>query len=179
PVTFGDIKGYAKNGGIQIDWIVYTEYNVNHYEIERSANGVQQFATVGRTPANNQSEYEWLDVSPMNGNNFYRIKSVDIDGNISYSIIIRVNFSHDGDISVYPNPAQKGHVSFQSANLQKGTYTLKIINSNGQEVYKQNFVHEGGAFSETISLPAGIKSGMYSLQLITGNEVRIKTFIVQ
>jgi len=56
---------------------------------------------------------------------------------------------------------------------------LKIINSNGQEIYRQKFVHEGGAFSQTISLPAGIKSGMYNLQLINGNELTNKTFIVQ
>ena len=183
PVTFGNIKGYAKNGGIQIDWTIYTEHNVDHYEIERSVNGMQQFATVGQTAAHNtntKSEYAWLDATPVNGNNLYRIKSVDLDGKISYSMIIRVNLNHlSKEIFVYPNPAPKDYVSFQSADLQKGSYTVKIINSNGQEVYKQKFVHEGGAYSQTISLPAGIKSGMYNLQLINGNEVNIKTFIVQ
>jgi len=183
PVTFGNIKGYAKNGGIQIDWIIYTEYNVDHYEIERSINGGQQFATIGQTAArntNSQTEYHWLDATPTNGVNLYRIKSVDLDGKVSYSIIVKVNLTFSGEgIVIYPNPTQKGYVSFQSANLQKGNYTLNIFNSNGQEIYKQKFVHEGGAFSQTISLPAGIKSGMYNLQLINGNEIKNKTFIVQ
>ena len=183
PVKFGNIKGYAKNGGIQIDWSIYTEYNVDHYEIERSANGLQQFASIGQTQArnaNSKTEYGWIDATPLNGNNFYRIKSVDFDGKISYSVIIRVNLNHSGkDIIVYPNPAQNGYVSFQTANLQKGDYTLKIINTNGQEVYKQKFVHEGGAYSQTISLPAGIRSGMYNLRLINGNEITNKTFIIQ
>jgi len=183
PVTFGNIKGYAKNGGIQVDWITYSEYNVDHYEIERSVNGGQQFVTIGQTAArntSNQSEYGWLDATPGNGINLYRIKSVDLDGKVSYSIIVKVNLTFSsGDIVIYPNPTQKGHVSFQSSNLQKGNYNLKIINSNGQEIYRQKFVHEGGAFSQTISLPAGIKSGMYNLQLINGNELTNKTFIVQ
>jgi len=183
PLTFGNIKGYAKNGGIQIDWSIYNEYNVDHYEIERSLNGMPPFTTLGQTAARNtdsKSDYEWVDATPSNGNNFYRIKSVDINGKISYSTIVRLNLNQSGKgILVYPNPATKGYISFQSSDLQKGSYTLKIINSNGQAVYKQEFVHEGGAFSQTVSLPAGIKSGMYNLQLRNGNEVTNKTFIVQ
>jgi hypothetical protein len=183
PVTFGNIKGYVKNGGIQIDWTIYSEYNVDHYEIERSENGGQQFATIGQTAARNvntQTEYGWLDATPGTGINLYRIKSVDFDGKISYSMIIKVNLTFSGgDILIYPNPTQKGYVSFQLANLHKGTYTLNVINSGGQEILRQKFVHEGGLFSQTISLPAGIKSGMYNLQLTNGNEVKNKTFIVQ
>ncbi len=183
PVTFGNIKGYAKNGGIWIDWITYTEHNVDHYEIERSVNGGQQFATIGQTAArntNNQSEYGWLDATPVNGNNFYRIKSVDLDGKISYSLIIRVNLTRSGeDIVIYPNPAQKGYVSFQVGDLHKGDYTLKIFNSSGQQIHTQKFVHEGGPLTQTITLPAGIKAGMYNLQLINGNEIKSKAFIVQ
>jgi type IX secretion system substrate protein len=183
PVTFGNLKGYAKNAGIQIDWTIYNESNVDHYEIERSVNGVQQFTTVGQTAAHNTGsklDYQWLDATPINGNNFYRIKTVDLDGKISYSIILKVSLNHSGkDISIYPNPVQKGYVSFQSSDLQKGTYTLKIFNSNGQEVYKQEFVHEGGAISQTISLPGRVKPGMYNLQLKNGNDVTNKTFIVQ
>jgi type IX secretion system substrate protein len=183
PVTFGNIKGYAKNGGIQIDWTIYTEHNVDHYEIERSVNGVQQFTTIGQIAArntNNQTEYGWLDATPVNGINFYRIKTVDLDSKISYSIIVRVNLILSAeDIVIYPNPAQKGYVSFQAGNLHRGNYTLKIINSSGQEIHTQKFVHEGGALSQTISLPTGIKSGMYNLQLINGNEIKSKAFIVQ
>jgi hypothetical protein len=40
-------------------------------------------------------------------------------------------------------------------------------------------VHEGGVISQTISLPQASSQGMYNLQLINGNEVRNKTFIVQ
>jgi hypothetical protein len=182
PLTFGDMKGYAKNSGIQIDWTTYNEYNVDHYEIERSVNGTQQFETIGQTAAHNttgKSEYGWLDATPIIGNNFYRIKTVDLDGKVSYGVIIRVSLNRSGkDILIYPNPAQKGYISL-SADLLKGSYTLKIMSSNGQAVYKQEFVHEGGAFSQTISLPAGIKPGMYNLQLIKGNEVKTKTFIVQ
>jgi hypothetical protein len=183
PLTFGDFKGYAKNNGIQIDWSTYNEYNVDHYEIERSVNGTQQFETLGQTAAHNtsgKSEYSWLDATPVFGNNFYRIKSVDIDGKISYGVIIRVNLSSSGkDIMIYPNPVQNNYLSFQSGDLQKGSYIVRIMSSNGQAILRQEFVHQGGAFSQTISLPAGIKSGMYNLQLIKGNEVINKTFIVQ
>jgi hypothetical protein len=126
PMTFGNIKGYAKNRGVQIDWSVFNEYNVDHYEIERSVKDGQQFTTVGQMAARNtdaQSDYEWLDATPINGKNFYRIKTVDLDGKISYSIILRVNLDQSGKgILIYPNPATKGYISFQSSDLQKGSY---------------------------------------------------------
>ncbi|PWU24319.1 hypothetical protein C5B42_00060 [Candidatus Cerribacteria bacterium 'Amazon FNV 2010 28 9'] len=183
PVTFGNIKGFVKNGGIEIDWITYSEVNVDHYEIERSVNGGQQFQTIGQTAArntNNQTEYGWMDATPGTGVNLYRIKSVDIDGKVSYSIIVKVNLVFTGDdILIYPNPTQNGYVSFQSSDLHKGTYTVKVINSGGQEIYRLKFEHQGGAFSQTITLPTGLKSGMYNLQLINGNEIKTKPFIVQ
>jgi hypothetical protein len=182
PVKFGDIKGYAKSGGVQIDWSIYTENNISHYEIERSANG-NRFDHVGQVTAHNtngRSDYSWQDRIPLSATNFYRIKSVDFDGKYGYSVIVRVSLNQlDKVITVYPNPVQNGYVSFQTADLQKGNYTFRILNNSGQEIYKQKFVHEGGAFSQTIPLPAGIKSGLYNLQLVNGKDITNKTFIVQ
>ncbi|MDP9230071.1 MAG: T9SS type A sorting domain-containing protein [Bacteroidota bacterium] len=84
------------------------------------------------------------------------------------------------DISVYPNPVVGGYVSFQSSDLQKGNYSVKIFNNTGQQVYSLRFAHNGGAITQAIQLPQSMKTGVYSLQLDNdGSKMMSKSFMVQ
>ena len=183
PVKLSIIKAYEKQAGVQIDWTALTEENLSKYQIERSADGVT-FTAIGDVTARNSSSvsnYGFFDANPIAGVNFYRLKSIDIDGKFSYSSIMRVNLDKNvKGITVYPNPVTNGYVSFQSADLAKGNYSVKLFTAAGQQVYSQRFSHNGGAINETIQLPNGAKSGMYSIQLDNDAvKVMTKTFIVQ
>ncbi len=183
PVKLGSIKAYEKQAGVQIDWTAYSEENLSKYQVERSADGVT-FTALGNVTANNSlavSNYGFFDTNPMAGVNFYRLKSIDADGKFAYSSIVRVNLDKNvKGITVYPNPVTNGYVSFQSADLAKGNYTVKLFTATGQQVYSQRFAHSGGAINQTIQLPNGTKSGMYSIQLDNDAvKVMTKTFIVQ
>src|SRR5687767_276548 len=144
PVKFGNITGYEKLSGIQIDWTAYSEENVSHYEIQRSADG-RTFTTQGTVTALNaalESRYGWLDVNPLPGVNFYRLKSLDIDQQHGYSSIVKINLENSiKEISVYPNPVIGRHISLQATGLAKGNYTVRISNSSGQQVYTFRFNH--------------------------------------
>ncbi|TAL48727.1 MAG: T9SS type A sorting domain-containing protein, partial [Chitinophagaceae bacterium] len=183
PVKFGNITAYEKQSGIQIDWTVYSEENLNHYEVEKSSNG-RNFSLAGNVIARNSSfetKYGWFDVNPLPGVSFYRLKSVDIDSHIGYSSIVKVSLNkNEKDISVYPNPVMGDYVTFQSADQQKGNYSLKIFNNTGQQVYSLQFEHMGGAITKTIQLPQIIRPGINVLQLEQdGLKVMSKSLIVQ
>jgi len=183
PVKFSNIKAFEKQSGVQIDWTTYQEENLSHYSVERSADG-NNFVSIGQVASRNsaiETAYGLFDASPLPGVNFYRLRANDIDGKFSYSTIVKVNLDKRvKDISLYPNPATGGYISFQGADLAKGNYTVKIFNSAGVQVMGRSFSHSGGAINQTLQLPAGTRSGMYSLQLINENEkVMSKTFIVQ
>ena len=93
PIKFGTINGYRKGTGVQLEWKVYSEENVSHYEIERSANG-SQFYTIGRVSSlnqNSETNYLFFDANPLAGISFYRIKSIDYDGKFIYSTIIMIS----------------------------------------------------------------------------------------
>lgn len=184
PVKIGSIKAYEKAAGVQIDWTAFTEINAEKYVIERSANG-QQFTAVGEVAARNlsiASDYGFFDPNPLPGISFYRLRNLDQDGKSGYSNIVRVNLSKDGkSVIVYPNPVRAGgYLSYGSAQLAKGIYTARIFNAAGQQVYNQQFAHAGGAINQTIQLPAGMKAGLYAMQL-NNEEITVssRTFIVQ
>ncbi len=169
PVKFGAIKAYEKQNGIQLDWKVYSENKVRSYEIERSADG-RTYISVGSLPAlyNNTSDgdYGFFDANPLSGTSYYRIKNNDLDGKSAYSIVIRVNRNKTiKGLSLYPNPTVNGIVLLQGSDLGRGNYKINIVGANGQEIYKQQIIHNGGTISHTIGLPPTTSKGVYMLSV--------------
>src|SRR5439155_26901973 len=108
PITFSVVKAFQQNNDIAVEWKIENEKNIKQYEVEKSADG-QHFtlATTAIPKLNNSSNvnYQWLDVNAVAGNNYYRIKSIDINDEIQYSNIVKVLMG-DGksQIIIYPNP---------------------------------------------------------------------------
>ncbi len=183
PVKLSNIKAFEKQSGIQIEWTAYSEENLSKYQIERSANG-SLFTSIGEVTARNsltETKYDFFDSNPIQGVNFYRLKSIDIDAKFSLSNIVKINLDKRvKDVTIYPNPVIGSYIFFQSADLSKSNYSVKIFNTAGQQVYNNRFTHSGGAISQSIQLPTGIKSGMYSLQLDNDAvKVMSKIFMIQ
>lgn len=184
PVKFSSIRAIKKERGVQIDWNILTELNIDHYEIERSADQ-QIFTTAGQQAATGNNgtavNYSWLDTAPLAGNSFYRIKAVDKDGKNNYSTIVKNSPAGiDDQIILYPNPATGGSISIQGADLAKGNYFVKVFNRIGVQIMNQNLNHSGGAINQSIQFPVDIKPGIYSIQLMNdGVRVMNKTFMVQ
>jgi hypothetical protein len=168
PVTISAFKAYEKQEGIQLDWTVHSEVNLSHYEIERSADGIN-FATIGRVMASNSSvekTYGYHDANPLSGTSFYRLKNVDIDATSKYSNILRVSLDKGlKDIRLYPNPVTNGIVSILSADLSKGNYILALYNLAGQQLYYSSLNHSGGAINHSIQISKNINTGIHSLVL--------------
>ena len=94
--------------GVWLTWATAQEINNDHFEIQRS-NGGNAFITIGqiRGYGNSQvtSYYYFTDSLPLVGLNLYRLKQVDRDARLSYSIIKQVMFSGKGVTTISPNPA--------------------------------------------------------------------------
>ena len=182
PVKFGEFNVYEKQPGVQIDWSTYSENNVDRFEVQRSSDG-RTFSTIGQVSARNlniQSNYNWFDVAPLHNINYYRIKSIDIDGKTGFTSIIKINFNKTiTGFNLYPNPVLNKQLSLQASNLEKGEYVMFVSNSTGQQVYRKNISLNGGAITQVIQLPASLQSGIYSLQLINNLSVFSKSFMIQ
>jgi hypothetical protein len=184
PVNFGPLKIYQQSNGIELDWTSYTESNVDHFEIERSANG-QSFNSIGQVAAAGNStvriEYNWMDVTPLRGVSFYRIKSVDIDGKITYSMIVKINTVKTtvSNVSIYPNPVKNSQLALQFTNIAKGNYSIEIFNSMGQKILQQQINIFGENSTQIISLPSSVKPGIYNLLVSGGNVKMNHSFVVQ
>lgn len=169
PVEVSAIKAYQKNKGVEVAWTAENESNIGRYEVERSSDG-SFFITAGTVKANNSaisSYYSFSDVSPNNGDSYYRVKSFDKSGEIKYSTIVKVQVSNAlSHISVAANPGQTNAITLSLKNSSKGNYGVNLINYSGQTFYAGNFSHSGGSLNQQIKITSYLPSGLYRLQVL-------------
>ena len=167
PVTFVSLNAYSRNDDVIIKWEVENESNINKYEVEHSADGIH-FSSIGSIAANNiaQSDYQYTDNAPVAGTNYYRIKSLDKDGNIKYSGIVKAftgNIQHS--ISVYPNPLEGKNIHLQLTEKPAGKYYVRILNLSGQVMLSQEINYAGGTGTQTVRLSNNMSGGVYQLEI--------------
>ncbi len=182
PVSFTGIKAFEKGSGVQIEWSNDTESDMSTYVIERSSNGID-FTAIGQiAPRSNQFDrvsYSYTDATPLSGTNFYRIKAIELSGKNVYTKSLRVDIGRNPKgISLYPNPVRGTEVNIGFTAL-KGQYSLNVLNSAGQVVYRQQLNHAGGTVAQSVSLPASLKAGVYNVLITGDNYKETKMFVVQ
>lgn len=93
---------------VSLHWKIATlPRETRQFIIERSVDG-RTFAEIGSVPAQlNTLSYDHRDHNPVEGKNYYRLKTVDIDGRAEYSNIILADRRKmlKSPLSIYPNPA--------------------------------------------------------------------------
>ena len=183
PLSYTTVKAYQQNTGIQVEWNIATENNIDHYEVEKSANGndFKKLSTATAKDNNNVAAgYTWFDANPFNGNNFYRIKAVDKSGHVKYSEVVVVKVGNGrADIVIYPNPVKEGTLNIQLNNEPQGTYIIQLFNSLGQQLLTKTIVHAGGSAAQTIKLSSTVSKGIYQLQVTNGETKKTQQIIVQ
>ncbi|MFZ1530140.1 MAG: LamG-like jellyroll fold domain-containing protein [Ferruginibacter sp.] len=146
-----------------LNWRVTNETNVSHYEVEwKTVNG--NWKTISSINYNqvNRGNYEFIHTAPEKGNNFYRIKQVDLNGEYNFSSTGLVKLAQESVIRLYPNPA-KTHVmlvvpeniSFQLFDMLGNKVAVGYLNSGQSRV--------------NIS---GLPGGVYSFRLANGHSIR-------
>ena len=180
PVTFTSIKAVRQNDKIRVDWTVDNQVNISKYNVERSSDGTH-FSSIGVQTANNDitGTYSFIDASPLNGDNFYRIKSIGIDGKISYSAIVKVRTEvGEQKLSVTPNPIIGEDINVTMENIAAGVYSVRIISTNGATILSKEIKHGGGSQVHTINIP-GLAPGIYYLELTQPDAKRLVHKIVK
>jgi hypothetical protein len=182
PVSFGVINAVKNINGIKIDWSVVVESNMDKYFIEKSTDG-RIFNEVGSVMAKNENNttYTFLDVNPLAGTSFYRIKSVENEGSIKYSSVVRVSSSikANGELNIFPNPIKGSVMNIQLSDIKQNRYALQVMNQQGQIVFFKNIQHIGGNAALNIQLPTSLTKGIYVVQFIGGATSLKKSVLIE
>jgi hypothetical protein len=168
-VEWGDVEARQSAAGVEVKWTTLTETNADYFIVERAV-GDGDFESIGEVTAlgnsSAASQYTYMDTSPQNGRNRYRIVEVDIAGSSSDSRIIELNFFVPDGMAwgqVGPNPASEGlDVSFYSPTAE--VMTMSLMDISGKIVFSQQLSAISGGNALHMDLTT-VRPGNYFLSI--------------
>ena len=185
PLTF---KSF--NANLQPEYktsILFTttnEINTANINIERSYNS-ESFSTIGTQIAKGGqglNEYNFTDAFATNVSKvYYRLKSIDKDGNFQYSKVISVSPNKiDKQLiaEIYPNPISNGKsINLNIQSQTKQILTLSLYDATGKIILNQKNQVEKGATKINLQQLQNLKLGIYQLVICSDNEVQTKKIV--
>jgi len=179
-----NVKARQKGSGIVVEWTMENETDIVNYEVEKSSDGVvfNKVNNTAATGANRTStSFNWLDANPLSGNNFYRVRSIGIDGKFDYSTVVLVKMgTMESNIRIYPNPATDNVIGVEFSNMAAGIYKVRLLNVQGQLISNKIINHPPGTSMEYIRPGYKLPSGIYQLEITTPEKlINIVKVIIQ
>ncbi len=164
---------FKKNGTISLQWMGTNDQNDIVYEIEYSRDG-ENWQTAGTVPAGSaptgtvaQYQYQYNPSKTDVGQVYFRIKRIDPEGNIVYSVVKEVNLQQEDQrpgIQIYPNPVDR-KMMIQFDELQTGNFSLELVSTTGQIIERKE-VQLTGTGITSMDLSRKPASGIYFLRAV-------------
>lgn len=165
PIKLDYLKGQKANIGNNLNWKVTCLSTNIVMEVERSANtsNFKSVTYIAATQARCAQPFDFTDMQPLPGKNFYRIKMVDADSKISYSPIVVIINGNIGIefVGLYPSVV-KGETKLSVSSAKTTSIETKITSISGKlfQAYKQN-IPSGSSF---ITIDCGqLAPGIYNI----------------
>ena len=138
PIDLVGFTARKKSDDILLEWQTAMELNNDGFEIQRSKDAIDweiiDFVK-GRGTVNELISYRYLDESPSEGTNYYRLKQLDFDGKSEFSKIVSVVVETQNEVVVFPNPVDSELFIVRD---DFGEVDVQLFNILGQLVYQKN-----------------------------------------
>jgi glucose/arabinose dehydrogenase len=152
PVRLASFSAKPEGCDVLLTWRTTEEINFSRFEVERSNDGkkFQRITTVATSGADH--DYTFVDVAPLPGIHYYRLKMLDHDGTFQISHMAKQAADcPDQKISIFPNPSRD---LFMIKGLGSGS-TISLYQISGRLILPQQSVKAGKAEINLKNYPTG------------------------
>jgi|GEM_PF-888585 len=158
---------------VDLYWSSAAQAEYVGFSLERSGDGVS-FSSLGADLP--PSSGYLLDESPLSGESFYRMRAVDLAGEVHYSEVQTVSFSEENTFSVqaFPNPFQDAFSIHIDADNAEEVFTVTLSDCFGRLVLSKEIQAVGGNAKVELNALNTLASGVYILNISNGQEQIIK-----
>ena len=174
PVTLLNFTAVRQDNAVLLNWSTAEETNSKTFEVERGGDGAH-FTQIGKVAARGNSEvvssYAYPDEQPLPGNNYYRLRQVDLDGHAVYSKVLKVNIPVK--LEVRPNPAH-GAVTIYLDNAGDAA-NIMILDLSGKLLLQKTVTAGTGVLPLEIS---GLARGIYTVKAVSSAGVTTQKLLV-
>lgn len=169
PVGISYFKGKISGKSNNLTWATLNENYLDHFEIQRSTDGVN-FNMIGSFTAG-KNVYAYTDEKAPSCLSYYRLKNVDKDGAFSYSEIITVNNNSPVIVlAKYPNPVTDV-LTLVIQGAVYGKIDISIHNFEGRLVKKQTVTKPDFSWKGTVNT-ANLQKGVYTIQVQKAGSIK-------
>ena len=154
PIELMNFSATAQGDKVLLQWQVLQSGRLSGFYVEHTGEGKEwselSFLAVDAGEPS-IGEYQYMHDYPNDGQNYYRLRQIDLDGRLHYSQNATIFFGKYGAFSVYPNPSAG---TFTLNGLDKKN-SIKIYDASGQLVFQAEQV-EMPYQLDLAQLPSGI-----------------------
>lgn len=153
PVELASLSATMVEDIVEVSWQTASEENTGRFEVQHSSNGISWNTLAEVKAAGNHAgllNYKFVHSMPSPGINYYRLKTIDLDGTFEYSKIVTVIYNRAAPYAyIYPNPSA-GMIHFGTASARD----VVVLDLSGNMVVKRTTV------TDKLDLSA-LRSGIY------------------
>jgi hypothetical protein len=161
---------------VNLNWSTASELNVDYFTVEKSQDAkiFTSLANVsGHGTSSIKNDYAIEDEKPTLGTTYYRLTEVDMDKSVRPLKIIRVDFTGAKSLSIFPNPATGGHLTFELNFVPEGEVVVSIVDLRGVTL------SEFSINQPSITLPLQLTSGVYVVMLRSNDFRSVSRLLVK
>jgi hypothetical protein len=161
PLSWTSFTAKKINEAVQLNWATAQEQFTKDFIVQYSneGGGWTDIGTVAAAPGDNGAgEYSFTHLSPVAGNNYYRIQQRDRDGKYSFSKVVTVAVNaNTAALRVFPNPVVNGELNI----YLPGASGIYLYSNDGRLVlYKK-----GNAGINKLAI-SNLSKGVYQLRSV-------------
>jgi len=157
-----------------VSWNVNNEIKLNHYEVERSIDGVS-FINRNNKSVSGSVSYSYLDeLNTTASTVYYRIKMVNDDGTFKYSNVIMVRITEMNTTAVvYPNPFTNS-ITIEYNSLVEEKVMINLMSTEGKKLQQKVVSVHAGSNKITLDRLNILPNGTYMLEIVNSANKVIK-----
>jgi Secretion system C-terminal sorting domain len=182
PALMMSFDGQVQSQTASLNWVMENETSCKYFVIERSGetDGYDSIGVVTGLNNNNQTSYIFSDDHMLNGNNYYRLRQVDMDGVVRYSKVVSLyDMQQEAapKMSVYPNPTT-ATLNFSINSTSTTQIFVQIYSISGVLLQSSEQTLNAGNNLQSIAVN-NLKSGNYFLKVSNreGNSQFVQPFV--
>jgi hypothetical protein len=185
-LTLTNFKGtFTDQNQVELNWVTMMESDVDHFEIQRSGDGLnfQDIDSVQSQMKISTHEYQlvynYIDKHPFPGTSYYRVKVVGKNGTINQTPVVQINNNTVEGTRIYPTLVQNNMVFVESdKNLR--TVKMEFFDISGNKISETNWETLNGRQNVQVSKSGKLPTGTYIARLTAnGQNVKNQLVIVQ
>jgi hypothetical protein len=167
PLTLLSFTGRQSGDQNILTWQTTDETNTRNFEIDWSADG-NVFSPIGTVDAAGNFKasltYHYTHEPAPLGNDFYRLKTIDLDGHFTFSSIVQLTVTGQGSLlAVWPNPVLDGALNIRVPVTTTLPMTWSLYDADGRSPLKGVLTQ----YSQTVDI-SRLGRGAYTLKFGDG-----------